>query len=320
MIRNSAGLDDTSLYDSERESTHSARRGARPTRSGTADHIMDDDREAKRKAQNRAAQKAFRDRKDRYVRDLENSLRQSEERYQRLAAEFDVLQHENEMLRTRLGLSPTLPPNLPQPSPTTSTSGASCSSSFPNDDQMRTPTPQLPLPDEHRKFFPADSQSVLPPPDISQTLPPPLLATASRPNSMNSALPFPSAYAQEHGGGHPFSRSLPNMYCAPSPMGPPDPYNYSASGAPPIARPDLPRMSYPPSAMPPSNLNYSEPSRTGYAMNGSLEPYPKGVWPTPPPRWDMLAQNRAVPDTKYSEINGQPFVTLAPMSTLREDR
>ncbi|KAI9275601.1 hypothetical protein BDA99DRAFT_495930 [Phascolomyces articulosus] len=72
----------------------------RPGRKPLSENVFDDDDEdpkAKRKVQNRAAQRAFRERKERYVRDLEMKIRQIQTNHLHTTAQ---LSQENQFLRS----------------------------------------------------------------------------------------------------------------------------------------------------------------------------------------------------------------------------
>ncbi|OAD67175.1 basic-leucine zipper transcription factor, partial [Phycomyces blakesleeanus NRRL 1555(-)] len=97
------GYEDTSsLYsqddrsqDSDDSQLGSRRPGRKPMAEESADE--DEDPKAKRKVQNRAAQRAFRERKERYVKDLETKIKQVQDNH--LFATTQLFQ-ENQYLRS----------------------------------------------------------------------------------------------------------------------------------------------------------------------------------------------------------------------------
>ncbi|KAL8686631.1 MAG: hypothetical protein Q9218_006970 [Villophora microphyllina] len=74
--------------------------------------------QSRRKAQNRAAQRAFRERKERHVKDLEGKLNTATNQNASLIAEIERLQRENERVATQNEIlrATTTPLNLNQPS------------------------------------------------------------------------------------------------------------------------------------------------------------------------------------------------------------
>ncbi|KAA8910064.1 hypothetical protein TRICI_004270 [Trichomonascus ciferrii] len=76
-----------------------------------------DDTEEKRKAQNRAAQRAFRERKEKRVKQLEDKLSLAQEERDRLSKENELLRHENMLIsqsyqKPRAGAAETAVPKV----------------------------------------------------------------------------------------------------------------------------------------------------------------------------------------------------------------
>uniref|UniRef100_A0A060T774 ARAD1D01122p n=1 Tax=Blastobotrys adeninivorans TaxID=409370 RepID=A0A060T774_BLAAD len=72
------------------------------------------DSEARRKAQNRAAQRAFRERKEQKFKKLEAQLNESEEERNRLKQELELLRRENEIIASRKqSVTSSAPPVAP---------------------------------------------------------------------------------------------------------------------------------------------------------------------------------------------------------------
>ncbi|ORY95009.1 hypothetical protein BCR43DRAFT_565205 [Syncephalastrum racemosum] len=87
-----------SVADSDDMSIASSRASRkRASDAALSDNDDDEDPKVKRKAQNRAAQRAFRERKERYVKELENKIRQVQENHQFATAQ---LMQENLHLRS----------------------------------------------------------------------------------------------------------------------------------------------------------------------------------------------------------------------------
>lgn len=76
------------------------------------------DSEARRKAQNRAAQRAFRERKEQRFKKLEAQLTESEEERNRLKQELELLRRENEIIASRKQSAPGPAPPVVQAVPT----------------------------------------------------------------------------------------------------------------------------------------------------------------------------------------------------------